>query len=177
MSRPRVNFMALMRNDLGAVVPGSRRFGHNVMTEAGRDILTRLVVWSSFGNPDVAVTGLRARWIGVGDGTQPEVEDVIRLASPIPYTGSLYLKPLSPALTFFPTLTSVALKIVFGPSEISLLGPTTVSEAGLYFDAKVSGSTTLSDSSANNIPAFYKTFEPMVKLSTFSMEILWEFRF
>jgi hypothetical protein len=147
------------------------------MTEAGRDILTRLAAWSTFGSPDVAASNLRARWIGVGDGTQPEIEDVIRLASPIPYTGSVYLKPLSPALTFFPTLTSVALRIVFGPSEISLLGPTKVSEAGLYFDAMVSGSTTLSASSANNIPAFYKTFEPMVKLSTFSMEILWEFKF
>lgn len=177
MSRLGVNFTALMRDASGLEVPGSLRQGHNVMTEAGRDHLARLILWSAFGTPDVAITGLRARWIGVGDGTQPEAKEVVRLASPVLCSTGQYLKPLDATLTVFPTITSVTVKVIFAPTEISIVGPALVSEAGLYFDAMVSGATSLNSSVGDNVPAFYKTFEPMVKLNTFSMEILWELKF
>lgn len=179
MSRQGVNFMVLMRDASGRVVPESIRLGHNVMTLAGRDHLTRLAVWSAFGTTDTAFTGRRARWVGVGSGFQLEVEEVVHLAAPLAWTtGSKYLKAMDPALTVFPTLTSVRMKTVFGPTDITYASSAVVvSEAGLFFDAVAAGTGELDDTSPDNVPIFYKSFEPLVKLDGFSLEILWELRF
>jgi hypothetical protein len=146
------------------------------MTSAGIDLLAQLVAWDTVASVDVPFTQRRARYIGVGDGTQIEDRDVERLVSPLPVTAGVYLKTIDPSLTTFPIVTSVSIKAVFLPTEVSYSAPAvTVSEAGLYFDSSPGGVLTIS--SPSNIPAFYKTFEPLVKLNSFYMEITWELRF
>lgn len=176
MSGSGVNFRLVMRDELGRVVPGTERVGHNVFTADGRDLLTSLVAWSLIGTPDTAHTQRRARYIGVGGGVQPEDQWVVSLVVPLQVTGGVYLKTLDPALTIFPTETSVTLKTVFATTDITYVAPAVVvSEAGLYFDVSPGG--VLSTSSPSNVPSFYKTFEPVVKLNSFTMEILWELKF
>jgi hypothetical protein len=174
VSRRGANFTILMRDALGHIVPGSVRRGHNVMTLDGRDTLTQLIVWGAFGAPNTSLTERRARWIGVGGGIQLETDGVARLVTPLSVAAGIYLKVLDHTLNVFPTITSLAVKTVFAPGEITFGGVTAVvvSEAGLYLDAG-----TLDPTSADNVPAFYKTFEPLVKLSSFSMEVLWELKF
>lgn len=174
--RKGANFQILMRDRVGLVVPGSMRQGHNVMTSDGRDLLTQLIAWSTVGLTDVAFTARRARYIGVGGGTQVEDQDVVGLVTPLQVTGGVYLKVLDHTLNVFPTITALTVKTVFAPAEITYSLPAlVVSEAGLYFDVSPGG--VLSQFSSTNVPAFYKTFEPLVKLNSFSMEITWELRF
>lgn len=175
MSRLRANVTVLMRDASDHVVPGSVRRGHNIMTADGHDALAQLLV-SALGSPDVPYTQRRARWIGIGGGTQPEAKGVARLVTPLQVTAGVYLKALDHTLHVFPTITSVTVKTVFAPAEITYLDPAVVvSEAGLYFDVSPPGYLLVS--SPNNVPAFYRTFEPLVKLNSFSMEVLWELKF
>jgi len=153
-----------------------RRRGHNVLTAVGRDALSRLFVWGTFGSPDVPLTERRARWIGVGGGSQPETLGVVQLVVPLQITAGVYLKVLSHTLNAFPIITFVTVRTIFTPTEITYsAAAVVVSEAGLYFDVSPPGY--LSPSSPNNAPAFYRSFEPLVKLNSFSMEILWELEF
>ena len=170
------NFTLCMRDVSGRVVDGSLRHGHNVFTDTGRDLLTQLVAWGSVATQDLARTQRRARYIGVGGDSQAEDQSVVRLSSPVPVTAGVYLKALDPTLTIFTTLTSVRLKTVFATTDITYSAPAVVvSEAGLFFDVSPGG--VLQVSSTDNVPAFYKTFTPVVKLNSFTMEIVWELVF
>lgn len=174
--RPGANFQILMRDSAGRVVPGSTRQGHNIKTSAGRDLLAQLFAWSFIGTTDIPLTQRRARYIGVGGGVQPENEDVVCLVTPLQVTAGVYLKALDVSLNVFASTTAVTVKTVFLPAEITYAAPSVVvSEAGLYFDVSPGG--VLSVSSPTNVPAFYKTFSPLVKLNSFSMEITWELKF
>lgn len=176
MNGKQANFQILMRDSQGQVVPGSIRRGHNVMTQDGRDLILQLFLWNSIGTTDVALTQRRARYIGVGGGSQAEAPEVTGLISPLQVTSGVYLKALDSSLNVFPVVTTVIVKTVFLPAEITYSAPSVVvSEAGLYFDVSPGG--VLSPSSTTNVPAFYKTFSPLVKLNSFSMEITWELRF
>lgn len=176
MTDARANFEILLRDLSGNIVPGSVRSGHNVMTSSGIDLLAQLVAWSTVDSVDVPFTQRRARYIGVGAGIQIEDRDVVSLVSPLQVTAGVYLKTLSASLNVFPIVTSATLKAVFSPTEVTYSLPAvTVSEAGLFFDCSPGG--VLSLSSPSNAPAFYKTFEPLVKLNSFSMEVTWELRF
>jgi hypothetical protein len=171
-----VNFRLVMRDERGHVVPGSERNGHNTMTAAGRDLLTQLLVWSSITNPDAAYTSRRARYIGLGGGIQVEDQFVVALVLPLQVTAGVYLKALNPTLTVFTTETSVTVKTIFATTDVTYAVPAVVvSEAGLYFDVSPGG--VLSVSSASNVPSFYKTFSPVVKLDSFTMEISWDLKF
>jgi hypothetical protein len=79
------NFMVrLLHPGTRKEVRGSRREAHNVFTTIGRDWLAHLVVWDTIGSPDIAVTQRRLRWLGVGIGSQLEVESVSTLNTPVP---------------------------------------------------------------------------------------------
>lgn len=174
--KPGVNFEALMRDRDGRVVPGSIRSGHNVFTTAGRELLAKLFVWSTISSTDVANSHRRPRFIGVGGGVQTETQDVIRLVTPLQVTAGVYVKALDATLTTFPVFTAVTFKTVFAANEITYSASSVVvSEAGLYFDVSPGGVVVVSSDS--NVPAFYKTFEPLVKLNSFSLEITWELKF
>jgi len=176
VSREGINFNLVMRDRDGVIVPGSHRFGHNIFTSAGRDLLAQLVAWSAFSDPDVAYTNRRARYVGLGDGIQIEDAAVVRLVSPLQVSYGVFLKQLDPTLTVFVADTIVSVKVVFGTAEITYASSSVVvSEAGLYFDVSPGG--VLQVTSSTNVPAFYKSFSPVVKLNSFTMEITWELKF
>ena len=154
-----------------------RSQGRCLLTLQGFEALTRLVSLEGFGSPDVPISALRPRWVAIGGGSQEEAQGVSCLVAPLPVTTGVYLKTLDSSLTTFPTVTSVAMKTVYAIDEVTYAAPVAVSEVGLIFDAWVSGSGSVDPTVANNAVAFYKTFEPLLKISSFGMEVLWELQF
>jgi len=173
------NFQALLRDKKGRVVPGSIRRGHNVFTTVGREVLTQLVGWSSLGTGDTPFTKQRIRWFEVGSGVQPEIKDVVGVLSPLEVEGvfGTFMKAIDPTLITFPTVTSVKFKLVFGPDELSHGGPVLVSEAALISDVDSGAGPGLDPGDGNNPVSYYKTFEGLVKMPSFSFEMDWELRF
>lgn len=173
----------------GKYVWGSLREGHNVFTTVGRDWLAHLSAWQTVGGGgDVPFTNRRVRWMGLGTGTQLEVEGVTALNAPTPVTTGVYLGAVQEAT--FPTTTSVEFVKEFGTGEISLPGDglpiVAVTEAGLFVDvfpvstnggvddsAVGAGDTTLNVLFATNAPIAYHTFEEINKTVDFSLVIRW----
>lgn len=186
----RCNFAAYCR-DRGKKVPGTQRDGHNVFTTTGRDWLAHLAAWETIGGGgDVPFTNRRVRWMGVGDGTQAEVEGVTSLNSPVEVTTGIYLAAIQ--TTDFPTTTSVRFFKEFSTTEISITGSpiVPVTEAGLFVDifpvstgggvddsAIGGGDTTLNPVASLNAPVAYKSFEQINKTVDFSLVIEWTFTF
>ena len=173
------------------VVKSSIREGHNVFTTVGRDWLSRLVVWNVIGSPDQPVTSRRLRWMGVGTGTQLEVEGVTSLVAPVLVDQSgHYIAALQ---TYdFPATGRVRVYKEFSTGEISTPGNpvVAVTEAGLFVDvfpvSTLGGSddsaiggenTTLNRSTQFNAPVAYHTFNAINKTADFNLLIRWELRF
>jgi len=170
-----VNFYARLVDAQGRTAPGSERRGHNVFTDTGREALVALMHWSTI-EPDSPASSSRVRWAGVGTGIQPEITSVVGLVAPAQVdAGGDYLKPLNHLLTSFPIATTLRHVLTFGAAELSHAGNIIVSEAGLFLDA--SPGLTLDPAVGTNAPAFYKTFEGIVKTPAFSLEIVWEHKF
>lgn len=172
-------------------VPGTRREAHNVFTTTGRDWLAHLVVWSTIGSPDVPVTNRRLRWMGVGTGTQLEVEGIVSLDTPVEVDESgNYLAAIQ---TYeFTAVARVRVSKEFSTEEISTdSNPVVpVTEAGLFVDVfpvsvlggtddtdAGSEDTTLNRTVANNAPVAYRTFDVINKTQDFNLEIRWELNF
>jgi hypothetical protein len=183
------NFSALMR-ERGKIVPGSRREVHNVFTNNGRSWLTDLVGWSALGDPDVAKTHRRVRWIGVGTGlTFTEDAETDRLEVAAKVNSSDYLAAIQ--TTEYPPEISPGTRFIkeFGTGEISIATNPVVpiSEAGLFVDtlnlfgsadsAFPGLSTMLDPTDAANSPVAYARFEPVTKTQDFVLEVRWDFRF
>lgn len=190
-----MNFRAVLRRG-GKIVPGSRREGHNVFTNHGRDWLSRLVGWkqlASGGVDDKAFTQRRIRWVGVGTGTQLELATVTQITTPAKATATDYFIPIQ--VVDYPTTTSVRFVTEFGAAQISLL-PTdivTITEAALFTDVQRvgtvgglddlpydgvggSGAWTLNPTVQNNPPVAYKAFIGIPKTTDFTFEIQWTLR-
>lgn len=191
---PDVNFFCCLRDRNGKVVPGSKRILHNVFTDVGRDWIAHLVAWSSLGDPDIAVTQRRVRWVAVGTGlTQEELGSITSIEVPTPIDEAAnYLSPVNDA-TFPPgDVPTTRFWKEFGTEEITLVDNPIVpiTEAALFVDvhradeiggaedSPVSGlTTTLNPKVMNNAPVAYARFEKVTKTRDFSFEILWDFRF
>lgn len=172
----RANFFARLVDKNGVTVPGSVRTGHNVFTDAGKDVFRDLIVWDSMGSIDAARTNRRLRWSSVGTGLQPESVFATKLVSPLQVTsGGDYLKVLDHTTTSFPTITTLRHTIVYAASELSHSGDVVLTEAGLYADSNPG--LTLDPALDDNELMFYKTFEGLVKTPAFSLEIVWEQKF
>jgi len=182
------NVMLQMR-ERGKIVRGSRREGHNVFTNNGRNLLTKLLSWQTIDATDIPYTNRRTRWIGVGTGSQLEVPSVESLHQPHLVTPTNYLVEVQTVA--FPSPTSVSYSREFGYSDITVTGaPVTVTEAGMYADvspANMGGTedtgfgvptdTTLDPTVGSNSPITYKAFEGLTKTIDFTLEITWIFRF
>jgi hypothetical protein len=157
------NFALCLTKD-GEYVPGSMRGGHNVFTLTGREYLAQVIA-PFFGRND------KIFWMGVGDGSQPEVASVDRLANNIPYAAGLWLKAIQSE--DFPTspATSVAFLLEFTEDEISIAGvPAEIREIGMFTSDMI-------ESLENQPPVAYKTFEPLNKTNQFRLSVRWEVRF
>ena len=169
------NVWARLLDERGRVVPGSERCGHNVLTVTGREWLTNLIHWPTIDVVDVPETDNRVRWIGVGGGVQSEVEGVVSLHTPLEVTSGIYLAALSEAPTF-PTAVSVKFHHIFGAADISFPDPKVVTEFALYVDSNPV--LDLDDTIGTQTPVAYKVLdEGLVKISGFSLELFWEFKF
>jgi hypothetical protein len=179
----------LFLRERGKIVPGSHRWGHNVFTITGRNLLSKLLAWQTIAATDIPFTHRRTRWMGVGIGGQPEVTTVAALAQPTLVNSTDYLATIQSVT--FPTSTSVRFIKEFSTSEITVTGaPVTVTEAGLYGDVSpanaggtedvghtVATDPTLNPTVSTNPPIAYKAFEGITKTVDFTLEIRWEFRF
>lgn len=175
----------LCLRERGKIVPGSRRHGHNIWTNTGREYLAMLIslqsVMTPFRTDSVA-------YIGVGTGvTQPEDAGVLALQNPIPYAPALYLASLDipPTFPLNPSRTTVRFHRVFSESEITLTpgSKVLVSELGLFTNGDPNSSytpgtrhTEFSVAGAQ-APVAYKTFEPIGKTDALELEVAWEIRF
>jgi len=184
------NFHAVCR-DRGKKVPGTEREGHNVFTTTGRDWIAHLLAWATIGTPDTSFTNRRVRWMGVGSGSQLEVEGVTSLDIPVLATATDYLIPIE--TVEFPSpgrITQIFSEfrqdqLTFPPYTV-----VSVSEAGMYVDvfhvstqggiedSPVSAfyDTTLNPTIGSNPPIAYHAFEVINKTADFILEIRWELR-
>ena len=175
----------LCLRERGKIVPGSRRDGHNIWTNTGREYLALLMSLSDGLN---TFRKDAVGYIGVGIGAQLEDVNVLTLVNPIAYSASLYLAALDvpPSFPLNPTRTTVRYKRVFTEDEITL-SPSTVnvSEMGLFTNgspiavpAYAFGTRDVTYANRmSQAPVAYKTFEPVPKTNALQLEISWEIRF
>lgn len=178
-------WVSLCLRERGKIVPGSRRDGHNIWTNTGREYLALLMSLTDGSN---TFRKDAIAYIGVGIGAQLEDVSVLNLVNPVAYAPSAFLAALEIAPTFplTPTRTTVRYKRVFTEDEITL-SPSTVnvSEMGLFTNGSpiavpAYAFGTRDTTYANRMsqaPAAYKTFEPVPKTNALQLEISWEIRF
>lgn len=182
-------WVSLCLRERGKIVPGSRRDGHNIWTNTGREYLALLMSIAS--GSVTAGTPFRndsVGYIGVGTGAVLEDVNVLNLVAPTAFTASTFLAALeiAPSFPLTPTRTTVRYKRVFLEDEITLSPATVeVSEMGLFTNgspiaipAYAFGTRDVTFANAlNQAPVAYKTFEPVPKTNALQLEISWEIRF
>lgn len=169
----------------GAVI--AERVGHNVWTNVGREYSCLIKTYKS--DALTAYREDRIAYMGVGTGTQPETVSVSALTTPVPYRGAQFLKKITHTLTTFPTIdasrTSVRYVCTFAEDE--LVPPDVggdvyyITECGLFTDGKQGtfergGREVGLAQASSQAPVAYHTFDPIPKLSTLELEIIWELR-
>ena len=183
-------YAALRRPEDMSIVPGSERVGHNILTNTGRNWISKLIGWSTIGGTDAPFTHRRIRWLSAGSGAYVESQSVTQLQSALLYSGSNYLAPITSV--GFPTASSIRFTRIFATTELSTNPPTSVviTEAGLFADVSpwnaggtedaqepsMTYPTTLNPTVATNPPVAYKSIEPITKTTDFLLEFRWDFR-
>ncbi len=151
----------------GKKVRSKCRQEKNIWLLTGRAYSAAVKSYASYG-PDLPVRDDRIKYIGVGNGTQPEVSTITRLVTPIPYNlANNFLAPLD-IPTFSVDGTIVTYSRTFQTNEISIVGTATISELGLFTDGGdptyTPGTRDITLPSALlQKPLSYKTFEPILK--------------
>lgn len=187
-------FFSAVCRERGKLVFGTRREGKNIWTLTGREFLSQLMSYSFYGssahgsgspNPDLPARDDRIRYFGFGTGTQPEVDSVSALVSPIAFDGGGdFLAQVSvPTYPLAPTLTTVEYSRTYSELELSFGGTVNLTEAGLFTDGSPTASyaprtrdVTLANAAAQ-APDAYKSFEPLRKTQNFVLEVSWQIRF
>lgn len=178
-------WVSLCLRERGKYVPGSRRDGHNIWTNTGREYLALLM---SIATPPTTAfrTDLMA-YIGVGTGSQLESASVLALASPVAFNTGVFLAALDvpPTFPLSPTRTTVQYHRIFVETDITITPGSTVnvSELGLFTNGDPGssyspGSRNVTIGAASSqAPNAYKTFEPVGKTSNLQLEVSWQIRF
>lgn len=176
-------WVKLLMRERGKIVPGSRREGHNVWTNTGREYLPLLM---SYNTGLTTYRNDRMTYIGVGTGAFVEDAGVASLAQPIATTPGTFLVPLSvpPTFPLTPSRTTVQYHRLFAENEITSTpgSQVNVSEMGLFTDGSpalnyaLPRDVTLASASSQP-PMAYKSFEPVGKTSSLGLEVFWEIRF
>jgi hypothetical protein len=176
----------IVMRERGKIVPGSRRSGHNIWTNTGREFLAMLM---SLETVNTTYRQDRVAYIGCGIGTtQLEEPNVLSLLSPAEYAPGLFLAPLDlPTFPLTPTRTTVRYFRSFSESELTTTPNSTkmISELGLFTDGAPDAVPVYSpgtrhlefDVAGQQSPVAYKTFEPVGKTDALVMEVAWEIRF
>lgn len=185
---PRVgcNVMMFLRDRNRRFLPDSLRVGHNVWTLTGREYIAELVALLAVSPTRTVVRDDRIYYLGVGSGSQEEVESITGLVTPVEYRSGEFLAPSQtpatfPADTSSTTRTSVRFTREYASNEISLGADTIITEAGLYTDGDPGNNNeppapTDFATAANRAPLAYHRFEPITKFLGFTFTIIWELR-
>ena len=177
-------WVTCLLRERGKIVPGSRRSGHNVWTNTGREYLSMLMSYAPNGTP---FRNDRIAYMGVGTGFQTEDSSVAGLISPAAYYGTSFLAPIDNSVTGFPlrpTRTTVRYVRIFTESDITPgnSAPVLVSEFGLFTNGHnnsftVDARDTTLGNAALQAPVAYKAMtEPIEKTSGIELELDWEIR-
>jgi hypothetical protein len=134
--------------------------------------MAQVVAWDQA--TDTMYSHDRIRWIGAGSGVQPEIPAVIYLDTPLEVTSGVYVAPLVTGSATFPNASSVKITHEFAAGELSFGGGVEVAELALYVDEDAAN---INPAVTTNAAAFYKTFEPIAKISPFTLEVFWELKF
>ena len=161
MTGPGCNVLVFLRDARGHVVPSSIRRGHNVFTRYGRTWMRDLVVWDTIAGSDVPLENKRLRDIVYGGGSQPATKDVLWVNS--------FIASYELAAQGDTTFPSSALCRIHHSIPVGDWNGTVFSEVGLRQWEGVTPATSML--------CFYKTFEPILKTSGFSLETYWELKF
>lgn len=178
-------WVSCLLRERGKIVPGSRRDGHNIWTNTGREYLAMLQTLKTDGA--TAYRSDHIAYIGVGTGLQTEDAAVTNLIQPVAYTGSTFLAVVSHASTDFPlrpTRTTVRYVRVFAENEVTTGGGSVfISELGLFTDGQQNSfaaggrDTTLANALLQSPAAYKQLSEPVEKTAGLEFEIDWEIRF
>jgi hypothetical protein len=164
----------------GKKVPKYCRDSKNIWTVHGRIMDAGLKSYASY-IPLTPVRNDRIKYIGVGAGTQPPVNTVQKLVTPLPYNVANEFLATLDLPTFSVDGTIVTYTRTFGANEISILTTTNISECGLFSDGApplyTPGTrvTSLAAASAQS-PMAYNTFEPLGKTTDIDLVFRWELR-
>jgi hypothetical protein len=180
----------LMR-ERGKIVPGSRREGHNVWTNTGREYNAMLQTLKS--DSTTPYRNDRIYYLGVGTGLQTEDPSVVGLVNPVPFIANTFLAPLAHAATDFPlspTRTTVRYLVSFAEDHLTFdLTPSLlISELGLFtngnpengFEVGPPPTGRLTDiiTAAQQAPVAYKALlEPVEKTNALEFQVEWEIRY
>jgi hypothetical protein len=176
-------WVKLCLRERGKIVPGSRREGHNIWTNTGREYLALLMSLSS------GLTPFRSdsiAYIGLGTGSQVESTSVTALVSPVASDSGIFLVPFDvpPTFPLSPARTTVQYHRLFTESEVTLApGTVLISEMGMFTNGSPTSSYTpgTRDTSLANAalqsPNAYKTFEPLGKTQALALDVSWQIRF
>lgn len=185
-------FFSAVCRERGKIVPGTRREGKNIVTLSGREFYARVGSYSSYSPLTKARTD-GVRYIGFGTGTTPEVSTITHLIAPASYSassGGLFLAEL--AIPTYPFQvsgsfgTAVRYTREFAETELSIVGPVNLTEAGLYTDGSPTSSPIPFTPGTRNLtlaqaltqaPNSYKSFEILTKTQNFVLQAVWEIRF
>jgi hypothetical protein len=180
-------WVSLCLRERGKIVPGSRREGHNIWTNTGREYLALLMSIET--PPTSAFRNDRIAYIGVGTGSTVEDVSVLRLVNPVQYTIGQFLAPLDvpPTFPLTPTRTTVRYHRTFAEDEITLTpsSQVNISEIGLFTNGSPTAPIPYTPgtrdtgiaNAGSQAPSAYKTFEPIGKTDSLELEIAWEIRF
>lgn len=177
------NVRLIARNtETGEII--SDQMGHNVWTNTGREYSCLLKSYKGNGLP---YRNDRIRYVGLGTGTQPEAVGVLRLATPIAWSGTSFMKELNLGLTSFQTTngakTAVRYIARFEESDLNLNpgSSTFITECGLFTDGHqdtfAAGDREVALSAASRqSPVAYHTFDPIPKTQNVQLDLIWELR-
>jgi hypothetical protein len=187
-------FFSAACRERGKLVYGTKREGNNIWTLTGREYLSQLMSYLSYGtsahgsgslNPDIPARDDRIRYFGFGTGTQPEVSSVTALVNPTAFDGggNFLAQVSTPSFPLLPSRTTVRYTRTYTELELSFSGTVVLTEAGLFTDGAPGANfvpntrdTTLINAAAQ-APVAYKSFEPLRKTQNFVLEVNWEIRF
>jgi hypothetical protein len=166
-------WVSLLMRERGKIVPGSRREGHKIWTNTGKEFLAMLMSYET--GPSTPYRSDRNAYIGVGTGARVEEAGVLSLATPVAYATGLFLAPIDIPASFplTPTRTTVRYHRAFADNEITLSpGTVYVTEIGLFTDGDPASSFT----PGSQAPNAYKAFEPVGKTDALELDVSWEIR-
>lgn len=179
-------WVSVVLRERGKIVPGSRRDGHNIFTNTGREFLAMLMTYKTDGSTPYRDD--RVAYMGAGVGLQTEDVNVSSLIAPSAYRAGLFLAPVDHVATEYPlrpTRTTVKYSKIFAEDELTF-GTTTslmISELGLFTNGHqnsfIAGERQREQDYARfQSPMAYKSLvEPVEKTSGLEFQVDWEIRF